>query len=126
MACASYLSRRDGRYYLQVRLSRTPARLLGKQLYRVSLRTSNYRQARIRLSEHLGWIHRMNDSVDYASLLQLDRMLPDIPNRKNVPMFKHKPEPKTCPYLFPEWEPYLKPDGEIRLGAAYHQELAAS
>ncbi|WP_336054916.1 DUF6538 domain-containing protein [Nitratireductor sp. CH_MIT9313-5] len=70
MACASYLSRRDGRYYLQVRLGRTPARLLGKQLYRVSLRTSNYREARIRLSEHLGWIHRMNDSIDYVSLFQ--------------------------------------------------------
>ncbi|WP_349365559.1 MAG: hypothetical protein ABL311_11325 [Nitratireductor rhodophyticola] len=70
MACASYLTRREGRYYLQVRLGRTPARLLGKQLYRVSLRTSNYREARIRLSEHLGWIHRMNDSVDYVSLFQ--------------------------------------------------------
>jgi len=70
VACASYLSRRDGRYYLQVHLSRTPARPMGKQLYRVSLRTSDYRQARIRLSEHLGWIHRMNDSVDYASLFQ--------------------------------------------------------
>lgn len=70
MACASYLSRREGRYYLQVRLNPVTSLLLGKQLYRVSLRTSDYRQARIRLSEHLGWIHRMNDSANYVSLFQ--------------------------------------------------------
>ncbi|QKV17054.1 site-specific integrase [Oricola thermophila] len=70
MACASYLSRREGRYYLQVRLNPTVARLLGKQLYRVSLRTTDYRQARIRLAETIGWVHRMNDSTDFVSLFQ--------------------------------------------------------
>lgn len=70
MACGSYLSRREGRYYLQARFSPLIVRLLGRQLYRVSLRTSDYRQARVRLTECMGWIHRMNDSTDYVSLFQ--------------------------------------------------------
>ena len=70
MACASCLSRREGRYYLQVRLSAPVASLVGRPLCRVSMRTSDYRQARLRHSEHTGWIHRMNDRTDYVSLFQ--------------------------------------------------------
>jgi len=70
MARASYLARRDGRYFMQVRFAVQCAPLVGKPLYRASLGTSDYRLARLRLSECLGWFHRMNDSVDYTSLFQ--------------------------------------------------------
>ena len=68
MAHASYLARREGRYYLQVRCGRTMAGLLNQPLFRTSLRTSDYRQARRRIAECLGWIYGMNDSVDFAAL----------------------------------------------------------
>ena len=70
MARASYLARRDGRYFMQVRFAVQCAPLVGKPLYRASLGTSDYRLARLRLSECLGWFHRMNDSIDYPSLFQ--------------------------------------------------------
>lgn len=70
MALPSYMSRRDGRYYMQVRLPQPMVSLSGLRLYRASLRTSDYLQARIRLAECLGWLHRMNDSVDYVDLFQ--------------------------------------------------------
>lgn len=70
MALPSYISRREGRYYLQIRFARPLAALTGVPLYRVSLRTSDYRKARLRLAECLGWFHRMNDSVDYVDLFQ--------------------------------------------------------
>jgi len=68
MALPSYLFRREGRYYLQARLSRPLAELTGRSLYRASLRTADYRQARLRLAECMGWFHRMNESVDYVGL----------------------------------------------------------
>ena len=68
MAHVSYLARREGRYYLQVRCGRTMAGLLNQPLLRTSLRTSDYRQARRRIAECLGWIYGMNDSVDFAAL----------------------------------------------------------
>lgn len=68
MAHVSYLARREGRYYLQVRCGRTMAGLLNQPLFRTSLRTSDYRQARRRIAECLGWIYGMNDSVDFAAL----------------------------------------------------------
>jgi hypothetical protein len=67
MACTSYLSRREGRFYLQMRLSPLVARLLGRQFYRVSLRTNDYRQACARLTECIGWVHRMNDRMRLGS-----------------------------------------------------------
>lgn len=70
MALASYLSRREGRYYLQVRLAPQLASIVGRQLYRASLRTADYRQARMRLTECMGWVHRMNESTDFVTLLQ--------------------------------------------------------
>jgi uncharacterized protein YjbI with pentapeptide repeats len=70
MALPSYMSRREGRYYLQVRLARPLAALIGVPLYRASLRTCDYRQARLRLAECLAWIYRMNDSVDYPDLIE--------------------------------------------------------
>lgn len=70
MARISYLGRRNGRYFMQARFAVQCVPLVGKQLYRASLGTSDYRQARLRLSECLGWFHRMNDSIDYPSLIQ--------------------------------------------------------
>lgn len=70
MARTSYLTRREGRYYVQARLSRPLAKFLGRELYRASLRTADYRQARKRLAECMNWVHRMNDSVDFVSLFQ--------------------------------------------------------
>ena len=70
MARTSYLARRDGRYLMQVRFAAKCAPLIGKPLYRASLGTSDYRVARRRLIECLGWFQRMNDSADYPSLIE--------------------------------------------------------
>lgn len=70
MARTSYLTRRDGRYYVQARFSRSVATFLSRHLYRASLRTSDYRQARKRVAECMAWVHRMNESVDYVSLFE--------------------------------------------------------
>ncbi|MEN5246158.1 hypothetical protein [Brucella pseudintermedia] len=70
MARSSYLAKRDGRYHVQIRFSSTVAPLIGRPLYRASLQTGDYRVALLRLSEFLGWFHRMNGSVDYVSLFQ--------------------------------------------------------
>nr|PZN38318.1 MAG: hypothetical protein DIU59_15115 [Pseudomonadota bacterium] len=74
MALPSYMSRREGRYYLQIRLARPLAKLAGVSLFRVSLRTSDYRQARLRLAECLVWVHRMNeiDDAGYAGLFRMN------------------------------------------------------
>ena len=82
MARTSYLMRREGRYYVQARLARHVAMVAGRKLYRASLRTADYRQARHRLVECMTWIHRMNDTIDYVSLfeknaLQLRQYLAD-------------------------------------------------
>jgi hypothetical protein len=70
MPRTSYLMRREGRYYLQARLTRHVADMAGRALYRASLRTADYRQARQRLVECMAWVHSMNDTVDYVSLFQ--------------------------------------------------------
>ncbi len=70
MARTSYLMRREGRYYVQARLARHVARIAGRELYRASLRTADYRQARQRLVECMTWVHRMNDTNDYVSLFE--------------------------------------------------------
>ena len=70
MAHCSYLVRRDGRYYLQARLAPFVARVVGQPLLRRALRTGDYRVARVRVGECMGWVHRMNESVDYVSLFE--------------------------------------------------------
>jgi hypothetical protein len=68
MARVSYLVRREGRYYLQVRCGPTVANLLDQPLRRTSLKTADYRQPRCRIAECLFWIYSMNDSADFAAL----------------------------------------------------------
>ena len=51
MACVHSLLRREGRYYLQVRLSPPVVLLLGRHPNKVSSRTGDHRQARVRLAE---------------------------------------------------------------------------
>ena len=70
MARASYLARRDGRYYIQIRCSAAFSRLAGRTMLRSSLRTADYRRARRRLAHCLGWILAMNDSPDYPALFR--------------------------------------------------------
>lgn len=72
MARTSYLARRHGRYFIQVRFSVRVAPLVGQPLYRASLRTSEYRVARVRLNECLSWLLPMNDAPDYMHLFQLN------------------------------------------------------
>jgi integrase len=74
MARISYLTRREGRYYVQVRLARHVAAMAGRPLYRASLRTADYRQARQRLLECMSWVIRMNESTDYVSLIEQNAM----------------------------------------------------
>ena len=64
VARLSYLTRRDGgRYYLQMRM---PARACGRgsSLLRVSLGTSDYREARLILAGALTWLIPMRDEGD--------------------------------------------------------------
>jgi integrase len=72
MGRISYLTRRDGRYYVQARLARHVATMAGRKLYRATLRTADYRQARQRLVECMSWVTRMNDTIDYVSLFQMN------------------------------------------------------
>jgi hypothetical protein len=46
--------------------------MAGRKLYRATLRTANYRQARQRLVECMSWVTRMNDTIDYVSLFQMN------------------------------------------------------
>ncbi|MBO0343897.1 site-specific integrase [Roseibium sp. CAU 1637] len=72
MARASYIQRRDGRYHLQIRLSKSLGHMLGKSTYRKSLGTSQYGVAQYRLRECLGWIYSMNESTDYPHLIEMN------------------------------------------------------
>ena len=74
MATASYITRRDGRYHFQIRFPRHVAELIGRPLYRASLRTSDYRCAQLRANECAGWFHRMTDSIDYKSLFAKNKL----------------------------------------------------
>ncbi|MBO9135146.1 hypothetical protein J5289_21750 [Rhizobium sp. B230/85] len=71
MAIASYLTRREGRYYLQLRLSKLTAELLGKPLYRTSLETSDYISAKSRLVQILIWLQRMNDKKNLSEMVEI-------------------------------------------------------
>ena len=51
-----------------VRCSHVVATLLNQPLFRTSLRTADYRQARRRVAECLGWVYGMNDSIDFSAL----------------------------------------------------------
>lgn len=72
MARVSYLTRRDGRYSIQIRFPVSLARHIGHPLYRASLRTSDYRTAKARLNECLAWFQHMNDVIDYPHLFALN------------------------------------------------------
>ncbi|MEP3431108.1 MAG: hypothetical protein ABJL33_00800 [Hyphomicrobiales bacterium] len=78
MALASYIQRRDGRYYLQIRLAPKLSQMLDRSIYRKSLRTSKYVVAQHRLRECLGWIYKLNESIDYPHLIKQNlRLLQD-------------------------------------------------
>jgi integrase len=66
MAHGSYLLRRDGRYFIQVRKSANWAKLSKQQMYRRSLQTSDVREARVAITPILNWIWQMN-SLDLES-----------------------------------------------------------
>lgn len=68
MARPSYLARRGGgRYYLQIRLGKQPAKNFGLALLRVSLRTSDFDEARRRLVDNLGWVQELIEAPDLES-----------------------------------------------------------
>ncbi|MFK4823578.1 DUF6538 domain-containing protein [Paenochrobactrum sp. BZR 588] len=95
MARPSYLTRRDGRYSIQLRLPKLLASLTGTCLYRKSLQTSDYKIARLRLSESMLWILRMTDALDYPSLfskniIELRNYLKDQPPLSDERLFARK------------------------------------
>ena len=65
MARPSYLSRRpDGRYCIQIRLGKRAAAIYGRPLLRVSLRTSDFAEARRRLVDNLEWVVEVVEAPD--------------------------------------------------------------
>ena len=69
MARPSYLGRRpDGRYYIQMRLGKTAAALFGRPLFRVSLRTGSFQEARRRLVDNLEWVKEVVQAPDLEAL----------------------------------------------------------
>jgi hypothetical protein len=68
MARTACLTRREGRYYVQARLVPHVAEAAGRTLYRASLRTADYRQARQRLIECMTCVHRMNHGKKKARI----------------------------------------------------------
>jgi integrase len=69
VARPSYLSRRpDGRYFIQIRLGKAAAVLYGRALFRASLRTSNFQEARRRLVDNLEWVIEVVEAPDLAAL----------------------------------------------------------
>jgi hypothetical protein len=75
MARISYPTRREGRYYVQVRLARRVAAMAGRPLYRASLRTADYLQARQRLLECISCVARMNGTRDDSSLVKQSEVM---------------------------------------------------
>lgn len=72
MSRPSYLSRRgDGGYFIQIRLGKPAADLFGLPLFRVSLRTSNYAEARRRLVNNLPWVQELIDAPDLEAMGEL-------------------------------------------------------
>ena len=69
MARPSYLSRRpDGRYCIQIRLGKRAAAIYGRPLLRVSLRTSDFAEARRRLVDNLEWAVEVVEAPDLEAL----------------------------------------------------------
>ena len=69
MARPSYLSRRpDGRYWIQIRLGKRAAAIYGRPLLRVSLRTSDFAEARRRLVDNLEWVVEVVEAPDLEAL----------------------------------------------------------
>ena len=65
MARPGYLCRRDGgRYYLQLRLTKTASALYGRRILRASLRTADFNEARRRLIDNLGWAQELVAAPD--------------------------------------------------------------
>lgn len=65
----SYLYRRpDGRYGIQLRLGKQAASLYGRPLLRVSVRTADFREARRRLVDNLGWIMEVIQAPDLEAV----------------------------------------------------------
>jgi integrase len=69
VARPSYLSRRpDGRYCIQIRLGKHAATIYGRPLLRVSLRTSDFAEARRRLVDNLEWVVEVVEAPDLEAL----------------------------------------------------------
>ncbi|WBL77245.1 tyrosine-type recombinase/integrase [Bradyrhizobium xenonodulans] len=69
MARPSYLARRaGGRYFLQIRLGKRAAELFQLPLLRVSLRTSDFAEARRRLVDNLGWVLELIEAPDLEAI----------------------------------------------------------
>jgi integrase len=69
VARPSYLSRRpDGRYCIQIRLGKRAAAIYGRPLLRVSLRTSDFPEARRRLVDNLEWVVEVVEAPDLEAL----------------------------------------------------------
>src|SRR5262245_21083651 len=69
VARPSYLYRRpDGRYRIQLRLWKRAAAIYGRPLLRVSVRTADFREARSRLVDNLGWIMEVVQAPDLEAL----------------------------------------------------------
>ena len=68
MARSPYLTRRDGRYYLQIRVGSKAAPLVGISVIRMALGTCEHRTARRRLMRCLPWVLDVVDSVDFSDL----------------------------------------------------------
>jgi hypothetical protein len=60
----NYLTRRNGRYYLQLRLSSSLATLFGVTVLRRTLETNDLATAKRRMAANLKWLRPMNDSKD--------------------------------------------------------------
>lgn len=113
MARASYLARRDGRYFIQVRFSVRVAPLMGKTLYRAALRTSDFRIARTRLNDCLSWLLPMNDVPDYMHLFQLN--VRDLAERVR----EASPFPEHRLYARQQYEELLKNLNRRALAAGF-------
>ena len=87
MANGSYLLKRDGRYYLQIRKSRFWAMLTGRQLYRRSLHTSDVREARQAIPPYLDWIWKVNDINIESAVHLLDRFNEMMSKYLNFPVW---------------------------------------
>jgi hypothetical protein len=71
MGRISYLTRQDGRYYVQARLARHFASMAGRKLYRATLGTADYQQARQRLVESMSWVEHSGRPAPLPSVPEI-------------------------------------------------------